>query len=57
MVCQDPYLLTYALLKVVVDINLFLAGDWSKRRRLQRESSDNLETPQVLRGGSRSPSG
>ncbi|KMJ60018.1 hypothetical protein AB685_04025 [Bacillus sp. LL01] len=24
----------------------FLAGAWSKRRRLQRESSDNLETPQ-----------
>ncbi len=33
-----------ALLKLVVNYDLFLAGDWSKRRRLQRGSSDNLET-------------
>ncbi len=32
--------------------------DWSKWRRLQRGSSDKLETPQgIARGGSRSPRG
>ncbi len=35
-----------------------LAVEWSKWRRLQRESSDKLETPQgIARGGSKSPRG